>query len=429
MRAPVFALLLSLPPFHLLHAAPPDLSQIRSQRDLETLISTTPDTALKQALTDHASAILAAAQQHPHVQAVIRTIESAPGSLTKLNTTPEPLKKAIGGEIPLFDTLTQVSTSILDGKAHVYRKSDEDPYDAAFIEHLGHIPSLESVKIVATKIQDSWLPPLLKLKNLKSLSMEGRAVELPGKPALGDPSLERLKALTELKDLNSLELAYFGEATDAGLEHLAGLTNLERFTFRGSPVKGHAFAKFKGWTKLKSINFHSNSLDDQGFGYVCQNFPNLEFIKLWHSKLLTDASAENLGKLTKLTGIEISASKATAGFLKHLRQVPLEYAALEYGVNAPASEAIDTMKSIPTLRRLKLGGPLTDAELAELSGATQLRELSIELRELTPERLLQLRAFNFLKSLTLAVRPKSPSNEVQDHLKALLPNVEVKFAN
>ncbi|MEY5011895.1 MAG: hypothetical protein RLZZ253_3034, partial [Verrucomicrobiota bacterium] len=404
------------------------LSQIRSQSDLEALISATSEAALKKALAEHATAILAAAQQHPHVLAVIQTIESAPGSLIKVNTTPEPLKKAVGGELPLFDTLTQVNTGILNGKAHVYRKADEDPYDAAFLEHLGDIPSLESVKIVATKIQDSWLPPLLKLKNLESLSMEGRAVELPGKPALGDPSLERLTALTGLRKLTSLELAYFGDATDAGLERLAGLKNLERFTFRGSPVKGHGFSKFKGWTKLKSINFHSNSLDDEGFGHVCQNFPNLEFIKLWHSKLLTDASAENLGKLTKLTGIEISASKATAGLLKHLRQVPLEYAALEYGVNAPAADAIATMKSIPTLRRLKLGGPLTDPDLTELAGATQLRELSLELSELTAERLPQLQAFSFLKSLTLTVRPKSLSNEVQNHLKALLPNVEVKFA-
>ena len=412
-----------------LQAAASDLSKITSRADLDAVIAATTDAALKQALQDHAAAILAAAEQHPHVEAVIRTIESAPGTFTKINTTPEALKKAAGGDIAIFDTLTLVSTSLQNGKAHVYRGTNDDPYDAAFIEHLGHIPALESVKIVATKIEDSWLPPLLKLKNLKSLSMEGTARGLPGnRPALGDPSLARLKALTQCPMLTSLELAYFGQATDAGLEQLAGLKNLESFTFRGSPVKGHGFAKFEGWTRLKKINFHSNNLDDEGLGYVCEKFPNLEFIKLWHSRLITDASADHLKKLKKLTGIEISCSKATAGLVKHLRQLPMEYVALEYGVNTPASDAIDTVKSIPTLRRLKLAADaLTDTDLATLASATQVHDLSLAGLDLPDARLPQLQAFAHLKSLTLVRYGKGYPDETQAKVKALLPKVDVKF--
>lgn len=412
------------------HAAVPDLSRIASRADLDAVIAATDDPPLKQALTDHAAAILAAAERHPHVVAVIRTIESAPGAYTRINTTPEALKKAAGGEIALFDTLTLVSTSIVNGKSHAYRDAKEDPYDAAFIEHLGHISTLESVRIVATKIEDSWLPPLLKLRNLKSLSMEGTARGLKGSPALGDASLAQLRALEHCPGLTSLELAYFGQATDAGLEQLAGLKHLESFTFRGSPIKGHGFAKFEGWTRLKRINFHSNGLDDEGFGYVCERFPNLEFIKLWHSKLLTDASAEHLKKLKKLTGIEISCSKATAGLVKHLRELPMEYVALEYGVNAPAADAIDTVKAIPTLRRLKLAGnPLTDANLNALAGATQLVELSFHVSDLSDERLQQLQAFSFLKSLRIDPVRKPFSLETQAKVKALLPKVEVTFGN
>ncbi len=411
-----------------LQAAVPDLSKIASQADLAAIIAATDDATLKHALTDNAAAILAATERHPHVEAVIRTIERAPGSFTKINTTPEALKKAAGADITIFDTLTLVSTSIQNGKAHVYRGTTEDPYDAAFIEHLGHIPSLESVKIVATKIEDSWLPPLLKLKNLKSLSMEGTARGLPGNPALGDPSLARLKALTQCPMLTSLELAYFGQATDAGLEQLAGLKNLESFTFRGSPVNGHGFAKFEGWTKLKRINFHSNNLDDEGLGYVCEKFPNLEFIKLWHSKLITDASAGHLKKLKKLTGIEISCSKATAGVVKHLRDLPMEYMALEYGVNTPALDAIDTVKSISTLRRLSIDGKtFTDSDLATLASVTQVRELSLSGIDLPDARRPQLQAFAHLKSLTLVLYGKGYPDETQTKVKALLPKVDVKF--
>ena len=329
-----------------LHASALDLSKVTSRANLDAVIASTTDAALKQALSDHADAILAAAEQHPHVEAVIRTIESAPGTFTKINTTPEALKTAAGGDLPLFDTLTQVSTNILGGKAHDHRKENADPYNAAFIEHLGHIATLETVKLEAAGIQDSWVAPLLKLKKLKSLSVSGFG-------RLGDASLAQLQQLTECPDLTNLELAYFGKATDAGWEKLAGLKNLDSFTPRGAAYPGHFFAKFDGWTKLKRINFHSNGLDDEGLGHVCEKFPNLEFIKLWHSKQLTDAGAEHFKKLKHLTGIEISCAKATAGLMKHLRELPMEYVAIEYGVCSPAAEAIATVKAIPTLRKRK----------------------------------------------------------------------------
>jgi hypothetical protein len=400
----------------------PDLSKVTSRTDLEAVIAATSEPNMKQALTEHAAAILAAAGRHPHVEAVIHTIEKAPGLFTKVNDTPDSLKTAAGGELALFDTLTLVDTRIAGGKAHDHRKENEDPYNAAFIEHLGHISSLESVKLEASGIQDSWVTPLLKLKNLKNLSVSGFG-------RLGDASLTQLRQLAECPSLTHLELAYFGAATDAGWEQLAGLKNLEFFSPRGARFAGHFFAKFKGWTKLKNINFHSNSLDDEGFGYVCENFPNLEFIKLWHSQRITDASAAHLRKLKQLKGMEISCSKATAGLVKHLHELPIEYVALEYGVNTPTADAIAAVKSTPTLRRLKLGGaPLNDADLHALAGATQLEELTIGIDDLPDERLAQVGAFSHAKSLWLVSTKKKPfSPETQAKVKALLPSTKVEF--
>jgi hypothetical protein len=404
-----------------LHAAAPDFSKISSRADLDAIIAGTTDTSLKQALTGHTADILAAAERHPHVLAVIRTIESAPGTFTKVNTTPEALKTAAGGDLAVFDTLTQVSTNILAGKAHQHRNEKDDPYNAAFIEHLGYIPSLESVKLEASGIQDDWVAPLLKLKKLKSLSVNGF-----GK--LGDASLSRFQQLTECPDLTNLELAYFAKATDAGWENLAGLRNLESFTPRGAGYSGHFFAKFDGWTKLKRINFHSNGLDDEGLGHVCEKFPNLEFIKLWHSKQLTDASAAHLKKLARLNGIEISCSKATAGLVGGLRGLPMEYIALEYGVNAPVVEVIATVKAIPTLRKLSLDAKgLSDEQLGAIAGIRQIKELSLSAIELPDDRLPRLQAFAHLQSLTFVRYGKGYPEETQAKVKALLPKVEVKF--
>jgi len=49
--------------------------------------------------------------RHPHHPKKLVT-------LTKVNTTPEALKKAAESELAIFDTLTQISTNILGGKAH-----------------------------------------------------------------------------------------------------------------------------------------------------------------------------------------------------------------------------------------------------------------------------------------------------------------------
>ena len=421
MKRAAFLTTLLLGPLAALHAAAPDLPKISSRADLDAAIAATTDAALKQALSDHAGDILTAAEQHPHVEAVIRTIESAPGTFTKVNTTPEALKKTAGGDMTIFDTLTQVSTNILGGKAHDHRKENADPYNAAFIEHLGHIASLESVKLEASGIQDDWVAPLLRLKKLKSLSVSGFG-------RLGDASLAQFQQLTECPDLANLELAYFGKATDAGWEKLAGLKNLESFTPRGAGYPGHFFAKFDGWTKLKRINFHSNGLDDEGLGHVCEKFPNLEFIKLWHSKQLTDAGAEHFKKLKHLTGIEISCAKATAGLMKHLRELPMEYVALEYGVCSPAAEAIANVKAIPALRKLSLDAKaFTDADLIALAGVTQIKELSLSNFELNDAALPQLQAFTNLKSLTLVSYGKGYPEETQATVKALLPRVDVKF--
>jgi hypothetical protein len=402
----------------------PDLAKIESRTELEAFIASSGDTALKQALRDHADAVIAAAKRHPHVAAVIRTIEAAPGEYEKINTTPASLKQAAGGELAVFDTLTMVTTRIKGEGAHAHRKKSEDPYNAAFIEHLGQITSLETLYLEARNIEDSWVAPILNLTNLTKLTIIGFA-------RLGDATLAQFQHLdTACPKLTNLELAYFGKATDAGLEQLAGLKDLQKFTFRGSPIRGHAFAKFTGWNNLTNINFHSNQLDDKGLGHVCESFPNLEFIKLWHSKLLTDASAEHLKKLTQLKGIEISCRNATAALFKHIDQIPLEYAAFEYGVNSPAAQLIENAKSAPTLRRLKVQViAFTATELQQLAEITQIEQLSLGSLPLTDEHIEILKNFSHLKELELVERRKKHqySEAAKAKVKAALPNLAVKF--
>lgn len=370
-------------------AAPDALGTIKTQADLDALVASTSDAALKQAMREDAAAILSAAEQHPHVEAVIRTVESAPGKFEKINSTPENLKKAAGGDIPLFDTLKVVDLAVANMGPHDHRKFD--PFDAAFFEHLGHIAALESLNIISTQANDQWIEPLGKLTNLKALKFTNN-----------------------------------GKLSDEGLEHLAGLRELETFSFVGTAMKGHAFAKFVGWDKLTHSSFRGSSLDDQGLRLLCEQFPNYDSLSLAHAKF-TDAGAENLAKLTKLKGLEIGSHNATAQCLRYLVKLPLEYLQLGEGVGAP--EGIATIAGIKSLHRLTItdAKPLTDADLKLISGMTQLTSLEFSNLDLPDERLPQLQPFSFLKSLRLVHRPQAYPAETQAKIKAMLPQVKLTF--
>jgi len=228
---------------------------------------------LKEALSENAAAILAAAALHPHVEAVIRTIKLSPGKVEMINTTPDSLKKASGGEIEFFNTLKLVDLAMPKAGPHDHRKVD--PYDTAFFAHLGHIISLQSLNIIATKRSDDWIAPIGKLTNLKTLRFTNN-----------------------------------GKLSDAGLGQLAVLKNLESFSFVGTGMKGHAYAGFDGFTRLIKVSHRGSSIDDEGLKQLCDHLPNLESISLAHDRF-TDTGAPHLAKLTKLKGLEIASKDAT----------------------------------------------------------------------------------------------------------------------
>ncbi|MGV3662016.1 MAG: G protein-coupled receptor LGR4, partial [Prosthecobacter sp.] len=264
----------------------PDLSKVTTQAHLDAAIAATADAALKQALKDHSAAILTAAAEHVHVEAVTAIVTGAKGKVEKINTTPESLKKAVGGELVMFDTLKLVDLAVPNAGPHDHRAND--PYDAAFFEHLGHLSAIESLNIISTKLGDDWIAPIGRLTTLKALRFTNN-----------------------------------GKLTDAGMEKLAGLTNLEQFSFVGTQMQGHAYAKMTGWSKVTRVSHRGSKIDDEGIKQLCDHLPNLESISLAHAKF-TDAGAVHLAKLRKLKGLELGLASGTPAALKNLTALPLE---------------------------------------------------------------------------------------------------------
>lgn len=363
------------------------LANVHTQAGLDAAIAATTDPALKQAMRDNAGAILAAAEMRPHVVAVASAVEGAKGKIERVNLTPPALKQAAGGDLALFDALKAVDLSIPNAGPHDARKVD--PFDAAFFEHLGHISSLESLYIIQTKCNDAWIAPLGKLSNLKSLRFVNN-----------------------------------GKLTDAGLEQLAGLRKMESFGYIGTAMLGHAFAKFDGWTALKTCSFRGSSIDDEGLRLICEKFPNLESISLAHAKF-TDAGAVHLANLTKLKGLELGTKTATAKTLDTVQKLPLEY--LQLGEGFEGGDAVRAIAGLSSLRRLTLTNAkdLKDQDLQVLAAMKQLE--SLELNNLPEEKLELLKPMTFMKSLRLVKRPQAYSPETQAKVKAMLPGTALKF--
>jgi hypothetical protein len=309
----------------------------------------------------------------PHVEAVIKAVEGAHGKVEKTED---------GQSLKLVDL------AVPNTGPHDHRK--DDPYDAAFFEHLGHITTLESLNVISTKFNDEWMPNIAKLTNLKTLRFTNN-----------------------------------GSLSDAGMVQLAGLKKLESFSFVGTKITGRAYAKFEGFTKLIKVSHRGSSIDDEGLKELCDHLPNLESISLAHAKF-TDEGAPNLAKLTKLKGLELGAH-ATPAALKSITALPLE--SLQLGEGFDKSESLPIIKDIKTLKRLTLTNckTTTDDDLKLLATMTQLESLELGSPSLPMERLPLLQGFSFLKELKIIDRQKGYPPETQAKIKALLPKVDVKF--
>jgi hypothetical protein len=309
-----------------------------------------------------------------HVEAVTKIVEGAKGKVEKTED---------GQSLKLVD-LAVPNTGPHD-------KRENDPYDAAFFEHLGHITTLESLNIISTKFSDEWMPNIAKLTNLKALRFTNN-----------------------------------GKLTDAGMEQLAGLKNLETFNFVGTAITGRAYAKFDGFTKLTKVSHRGSSIDDEGLKQLCNHLPNLESISLAHAHF-TDAGAPALAKLTKLKSLELGAHDATAAALKNLASLPLEY--LQLGEGFDKSEPLAAIRDFKSLNRLTLTNcaKTTDDDLKLLATMHRLESLELGNLPMTDERVAQLKPFAFLKVLKLVQRPKPYADDMQAKIKALLPKVQITF--
>jgi Leucine-rich repeat (LRR) protein len=161
--------------------------------------------------------------------------------------------------------------------------------------------------------------------------------------------------------------------TDAALEHLEGLTNLEELDLSGTNVTDAGLQHIKGLRSLKQVicgkdyvGAGSRSCDATDAGLAClKDLTQLRRLDLVAMKI-TDAGLEHLKGLTQLQELNLSSTQITDAGLADL-------------------------KTLTQLQKLDLScTQATDAGLVYLEGLTQLQELNLWGTKVTAEGVKKL---------------------------------------
>jgi Leucine-rich repeat (LRR) protein len=161
------------------------------------------------------------------------------------------------------------------------------------------------------------------------------------------------------------------KVTDAGLEHLKGLTQLRSLNLAGTNVVG--LANLKGLTQLRSLDLSRTNISDVGLEHL-KGMPQLQSLRLWQTKV-TDAGLKHLKGLAKLQSLDLMTTKITDAGLNHLKGLS-HLQSLNLGDTKVTDAGLEHLKGLTNLQSLCLmGTDITDAGLEHLKGLARLKDL------------------------------------------------------
>lgn len=310
------------------------------------------------------------------------------------------------------------------------------PSDAAAFQRLSDQLSKIKAKVHVDKTNPEWTlfaisfngPPFAP-EDMAQLRAILQDTKLPIHVLISASDAE----LAQLKDLNcirSLSLIAGRGVTDAGMEHIASLSNLECFIDASSEKVTDAglshLAKLKklriltvgfivpgrskitdaglkhlsGIASLRLLSVRGDKITDAGLEHLALS-TDLEVLGVT-SNSVTDGGLAHLSKLKNLTSLSVQSRKITVAGYAHLARLT----ALEefyVGDRNLGDAELAHMKTMSRLKRLWIGGDtLTDAGLGNMAGMTGLHELSIQGGEFTGTGLTRLAGLKNLEKLTFS---------------------------
>jgi Leucine-rich repeat (LRR) protein len=278
------------------------------------------------------------------------------------------------------------------------------------VAHLTKLPSLKKLDIRFSKVTDKGVAQLSQVKTLEYLVLPSKGPSDAGLSCLGelrmlkhldiarghyvDPNMDKGyytdKGVAELAKCKLLEELTIGSIgiTDAGLDHIAKLTNLKKLSLFGcSNVTNKGLAKLTTLKSLQNLSVYEANLTIGGLSCLNQ-LPNLVTLNL-HG-IRQDDSVMDISQLTRLETFSLY-TKTRRVDKRQLVTEPLH------------DSDLACLANLTQLTSLQVShGGITNEGLKNLAGLTNLYNLSVGGERVTDDGLLYLANMNKLFSLSIS---------------------------
>jgi hypothetical protein len=169
-----------------------------------------------------------------------------------------------------------------------------------------HVVGIRFHANINQKLTDDDLVNLKKMPHLRSLD--------PGSQHISDAGLESLKGLTELEGLD----LRWNKVTAPGVVRLVkGLPKLQRLGLSGVPIRDNDLLELKVLTDLRDLNLRATLITDKGLEHL-KAFRKLQRLSLMKTNI-TDAGLECLKTLASLEDLDLDKTPITDAGLKQLQ--------------------------------------------------------------------------------------------------------------
>jgi acetyl esterase/lipase len=254
-----------------------------------------------------------------------------------------------------------------------------------------------------------WLKPFYNRGLLADVDDAGNVVSITAGGVVTDELLAQLATLPRLRQL---EFGSTKDLTEAGLAHLAKLSELEKlglsYINQGRGLGDEAIRAITGLKGLRDLSLRECGTTDAGVRML-EGMQQLARLELRQEGRLTDAALVSVGKLTGLKHLDLSSYVATEGYgwmrfsaegIRHLAGLR-ELEELHLVGHAVPSDAL----VFDRLTSLSLGGPsVDDACAARIASCRDLRSLTLVYTDISDAGMQHLAALAELTRLQLDSR-------------------------
>jgi internalin A len=228
------------------------------------------------------------------------------------------------------------------------------------------IKTLRRLRIWSRLADDAAVDPIVTLPRLEHLGiLSSNLTDAALKPIAGMPNL------------TVLDLRRCVQITDAGLVHLAEMTQLKSLKLQSPGITNQGLKTLQPLTSLKALALEQSAVNDEGLPLLAQ-FPQVVDFSLLECGEVTDAGLVHLAKLPRLRQLNLRATPIDGSGLAVLKELP-ELAGLNLSQTQLGDDGLAHLATCVKMKKLQLWQTnVSSAGLAPLAGLKELEELRLD---------------------------------------------------